>query len=42
LSWTHYRLLSRIDKPEARSFYEIEAAANNWSTWELEVEVQSP
>lgn len=32
LSWTHYRTLLRVDKAEARSFYEIEAIRNNWST----------
>lgn len=31
LSWTHYRILMRIEKPEARSFYEIECIKNNWS-----------
>ncbi|NTU43040.1 MAG: DUF1016 domain-containing protein [Nitrospirales bacterium] len=36
LSWTHYRLLMRIDNTDKRSFYEIECAANNWSTRELE------
>jgi len=36
LSWTHYRILMRIDKPEARSFYEIESVKNNWSARELE------
>lgn len=36
LSWTHYRILMRIEKPEARSFYEIECAKNNWSARELE------
>jgi len=25
LSWTHYRLLLRVEKPEARNFYEAEA-----------------
>src|SRR5574337_1112648 len=25
LTWTHYRLLLRVDKPEARAFYEAEA-----------------
>jgi hypothetical protein len=25
LSWTHYRTLLRVDKPEARAFYEIES-----------------
>ncbi len=41
LSWTHYRLLLRIEKDEARSFYEIEAANNRWSTRELERQIGS-
>ena len=36
LSWTHYLLLMRIDNEEERRFYEIEAAAQNWSIRELE------
>lgn len=36
LSWTHYRILMRAEKPEARSFYEIECVKNNWSARELE------
>ncbi|MFH1503871.1 MAG: PDDEXK nuclease domain-containing protein [Candidatus Omnitrophota bacterium] len=36
LSWTHYRILMRIEKSEARSFYEIECIKNNWSARELE------
>jgi len=36
LSWTHYRILMRAEKPEARSFYEIECVKNNWSVRELE------
>lgn len=36
LSWTHYRILMHIEKPEARSFYEIECAKNRWSARELE------
>jgi hypothetical protein len=35
LSWTHYRLLLRVDKPEARAFYEAEAINARWSTREL-------
>lgn len=35
LSWTHYRTLLRVDKADARSFYEIEAIKNNWSAREL-------
>ncbi|MEW6087479.1 MAG: PDDEXK nuclease domain-containing protein [bacterium] len=36
LSWSHYRILMRIEKPEARYFYEIECVKNNWSARELE------
>jgi len=31
LSWTHCRTLLRVDKPDARAFYEIEAIKNNWA-----------
>lgn len=41
LSWTHYRTLLRVDKTEARAFYEIEAIRNNWSTRELERQINS-
>lgn len=41
LSWTHYRLLLRIDDPQKRSFYEIECAKSNWSTRELERQMNS-
>ena len=30
LSWSHYLVLMRIENIEARSFYEIEAAQQNW------------
>jgi hypothetical protein len=36
LSWTHYRLLLRVDKPEARGFYEAEVVNAGWSTRKLE------
>lgn len=36
LSWSHYRILMRVEKAEARSFYEIECIKNNWSARELE------
>jgi hypothetical protein len=39
LSWTHYRLLLKVESEQARSFYEIEAANNRWSTRELERQV---
>ncbi|MBP5412321.1 MAG: DUF1016 family protein [Bacteroidales bacterium] len=30
LSWNHYQILMRIDNPEERHFYEIEAQRQNW------------
>lgn len=41
LSWTHYRLLVRLDKAPVRAFYEIEAIANSWSARELERQISS-
>ncbi len=41
LSWTHYRLIMQIDDPAKRSFYEIECADNNWSTRELDRQINS-
>ena len=31
LSWSHYNLLSRIDNPAARQWYQTEAISQNWS-----------
>ncbi|MFA5780125.1 MAG: PDDEXK nuclease domain-containing protein [Elusimicrobiota bacterium] len=36
LSWSHYRILMRVEKPESRAFYEKECITNNWSARELE------
>ena len=41
LSWTHYRLLIKIDDDPKRSFYEVECANNNWSVRELERQINS-
>jgi predicted nuclease of restriction endonuclease-like (RecB) superfamily len=41
LSWTHYRLLLKLEKQEARLFYMNEAANSNWSTRELERQINS-
>ncbi|MCW8206795.1 DUF1016 domain-containing protein [Verminephrobacter aporrectodeae subsp. tuberculatae] len=41
LSWTHYRRLLRVDREEARVFYETEAARNAWSARELDRQVAS-
>jgi predicted nuclease of restriction endonuclease-like (RecB) superfamily len=35
LGWTHYIVLMRVANAQARAFYEIEAARENWSTREL-------
>tara|TARA_R100001132_G_C3258063_1_gene83061 strand:- start:693 stop:1226 length:534 start_codon:yes stop_codon:yes gene_type:complete len=39
LSWTHYRLLSRVRNEEARHWYMNEAAAENWSSRALERQI---
>ncbi len=41
LSWSHYLLLMRIDNPDERKFYEIEAVGNNWSLRELQRQFDS-
>lgn len=41
LSWTHYRQLLKIEEHQKRSFYEIECATGNWSTRELERQMNS-
>jgi predicted nuclease of restriction endonuclease-like (RecB) superfamily len=39
LSWTHYRLLLRVDNPAARQWYAEEAASQNWGTRALERQI---
>jgi len=41
LTWTHYRLLMRVEKTEARAWYMNEAAEQNWSTRALERQINS-
>lgn len=41
LSWSHYLLLIRISNADERSFYEIEAAKNQWSLRELKRQFDS-
>ena len=41
LSWTHYRTLLRIPRPEARAFYEIESLNNGWPARQLERQINS-
>lgn len=39
LSWTHYRLLLRIESEDARNWYMDEAVAENWSSRQLERQI---
>ena len=39
LSWTHYRLLLRVDSAAAREWYMNEAATQNWNTRALERQI---
>ena len=41
LSWSHYQILMSLPNPDERSFYEIEAEANQWSTRELDRQIAS-
>ncbi|MEO8129890.1 MAG: PDDEXK nuclease domain-containing protein [Bryobacteraceae bacterium] len=41
LSWTHYRSLLKVEREQARAFYEIEAARQSWSARELERQIDS-
>jgi predicted nuclease of restriction endonuclease-like (RecB) superfamily len=41
LSWSHYRAIMRVEKPEAREFYEQEAVASGWNVRELERQIHS-
>jgi predicted nuclease of restriction endonuclease-like (RecB) superfamily len=42
LSWTHYRALLKVDRRDARDFYEIEAIRNGWSGRALERQIDRP
>ncbi|MGN8631381.1 DUF1016 N-terminal domain-containing protein [Blautia sp. HCP3S3_G3] len=39
LSWTHYRLLMRVKNENAREFYMQEAVKSQWSTRQLERQI---
>ena len=41
LSWTHYRLLMRVENDNARQFYTEEAIKSKWSTRQLERQINS-
>jgi predicted nuclease of restriction endonuclease-like (RecB) superfamily len=41
LSWTHYRLLIRVENEQARLFYQDECVKAGWSTRQLERQINS-
>ena len=41
LSWTHYRLLMRVENDNAREFYMQEAVKSGWSTRQLERQINT-
>jgi len=41
LSWSHNRLIMRVDDPEARDYYLAEGAAQQWSVRQLERNIQT-
>ena len=41
LTWTHYRLLLKVENKPAREFYVNECIENNWSTRSLERQINS-
>ncbi len=41
LSWTHYRLVMKVQNPHAREFYIKESIESQWSTRQLERQINS-
>lgn len=41
LSWTHYRSVMRVENEKARNFYLEEAIKSNWSTRQLDRQINS-
>ena len=41
LTWTHYRLLMKVEKPKARKYYINEVIDQNWSTRALERQIHT-
>jgi predicted nuclease of restriction endonuclease-like (RecB) superfamily len=41
LTWSHYRILIRVEKPEARDWYMKEAVEQNWSVRALDRQISS-
>lgn len=41
VTWSHFRLLLRVNNPVVRQFYEKETVSNNWSVRQLERQIKS-
>ncbi len=41
LSWSHYRLLSRLDSEQKRNYYLTESITSNWNSRELQRQINS-
>jgi len=41
LGWSHYRTLARVENPQERAFYEIEAEREGWSVRHLERQIHT-
>jgi len=41
LTWSHFKLLLRVERPEARDYYAREAAEQNWSVRALKRQINS-
>src|SRR5439155_23815948 len=41
LPWSHYIQLLKVDKPEARAFYEAEALRNGWTVRQLDRQIST-
>ena len=41
LTWSHFILLLKVEKEEARNFYMIETVENNWASRELDRQINS-
>jgi predicted nuclease of restriction endonuclease-like (RecB) superfamily len=41
LSWSHYRLLMRVENQHVREFYEVEAIRERWTVVDLERQINS-
>jgi len=41
LGWSHYRTLARVENPQERDFYEVEAEQGGWSVTHLERQIHT-